>query len=358
MSNNQTNIYSLIPPFVLEYISNDCDTYTNQYVLKTLGHVYQLMNAPVEEIISQEDKQETKKEANDKLHRTIYDAKNKEDFPGEELSRSEGMPESSDDSVNESYEYLGKTHEFYKKVFGRNSLDNKGIKLVATVHYGKNYLNAFWTRKQMVFGDGDGDGKYFNRFTSAIDIIAHELTHGVIESEAGLDYIYQSGALNESIADVFGIMVKQYVNNQKVDESNWLLGQGLLGPKFNPENKSDVSLRSFINPGSAFSGDRQVGHMDLYEDLPFIIDNGGVHIHSGIPNRAFYLVAMELGGYAWEKAGKIWYETLLDKRLSSDADFEDFAKLTVDNAEKLFNKKTSKIVSHGWKKVGVLLSEE
>ncbi|WFQ79845.1 M4 family metallopeptidase [Xenorhabdus sp. SF857] len=356
MSNNQTNIYSLIPPFVLENISDDCDTYTNQYVLKTLDHVYQLMSSPAEEIISQQDKQETKKEVNDKPHRTIYDAKNKEEFPGEELSRREGMPESSDDSVNEAYEYIGKTHEFYKKIFGRNSLDNKGIKLVATVHYGKNYLNAFWTRKQMIFGDGDG--KYFNRFTSAIDIIAHELTHGVIESEAGLDYIYQSGALNESISDVFGIMVKQYVNNQKVDESNWLLGQGLLGPKFNPENKSEVGLRTFINPGSAFSGDKQVGHMDLYEDLPFIIDNGGVHIHSGIPNRAFYLVAMALGGYAWEKAGKIWYETLLDKRLSSDADFEDFARLTIDNAEKLFSKKTSDIVSHGWKEVGVPLSED
>ncbi|MDC9589765.1 M4 family metallopeptidase [Xenorhabdus sp. XENO-10] len=350
MSDNQTNIYSLIPPFVLEHISDDCDACTNQYVLKTLDHVYQLMNPPAEETISQQEDLVGK---DDKLHRTIYNAKHKEKFPGEELSRSEGMSESSDVAVNEAYDYLGKTHEFYKTVFGRNSLDNEGIKLVATVHYGTNYLNAFWSRKQMVFGDGDG--KYFNRFTSAIDIIAHELTHGVIESEAGLDYIYQSGALNESIADVFGIMVKQYFDNQKADESNWLLGEGLLGEKFNPDNKPDVALRTFIKPGTAFSGDEQVGHMDQYEELPFIIDNGGVHIYSGIPNRAFYLVAMELGGYTWEKAGKIWYETLLDNRLSSDADFEDFAKLTVDNAKHLFDKKIAGIVSNGWEEVGVLL---
>ncbi|MDE9500023.1 M4 family metallopeptidase, partial [Xenorhabdus bovienii] len=115
-------------------------------------------------------------------------------------------------------------------------------------------------RRQIVFGDGDG--KYFNRFSSSIDIIAHELTHGVIESEANLFYAYQSGALNESIADVFGIMVKQYANNQKADESNWLLGQGLLGYKFNPDNKSNIALRSFINPGEAFFADKQIGHMD------------------------------------------------------------------------------------------------
>ncbi|AOM39323.1 M4 family metallopeptidase [Xenorhabdus hominickii] len=350
MNDNQINKYSLIPPFVLEQISGNCDNHTNQYVLKTLDHIYQLMDTDIEETITQQKDEATN---DDKLNRTIYDARNKEEFPGEKLSRSEGMSEDTDIYVNEAYDYLGKTHEFYKKIFGRNSLDNYGLKLVATVHYGKNYLNAFWSRKQMVFGDGDG--QYFNRFTSSIDVIAHELTHGVIESEAKLHYAYQSGALNESIADVFGIMVKQYFDNQKADESNWLLGEGLLGPKLNPDNKPDLALRNFIHPGTAFPGDRQVGHMDKYEKLPFTIDNGGVHIFSGIPNRAFYLVAIELGGYAWERAGKIWYETLLDEQLSSDADFEDFAKLTVENAEKLFDNQISNIVSNCWKKVGIII---
>ncbi|AYA39484.1 peptidase M4 family protein [Xenorhabdus nematophila] len=350
MTNNQCEKYSLIPPFVLEYISDNCDECTNQYVLKTLGHVHHLMDTSIKEDITLRE-EEIKSDG--KLNRVIYDAQNKEEFPGKTLSRSEGMPEHSDIVVNEAYEYFGKTYEFYKNIFGRNSLDNKGMKLIATVHYGKNYLNAFWSRKQMVFGDGDG--KYFNRFSSSIDVIAHELTHGVIESEANLFYAYESGALNESISDVFGIMVKQYANNQKYDESDWLVGQGLLGSSFNPDNKSDVALRSFINPGKAFTADKQVGHMDQYENMPFSKDNGGVHILSGIPNRAFYLAAIALGGYTWEKAGKIWYETLLDERLSSFADFEDFAKLTIENAEKLFSKETSTIISNSWKEVGILV---
>ncbi|PHM46226.1 zinc metalloproteinase aureolysin [Xenorhabdus mauleonii] len=350
MDNNQINKYSLIPPFVLEKISNDCDECTSQYVSKTLDHVYHLMDYRLEE-----DMTLLKNEvgSDNKLNRTIYNAHNKEDFPGEELSRSEGMPKNKDISVNEAYKYLGITYDFYKDIFDRNSLDNEGMKLIATIHYGENYLNAFWARKQMVFGDGDG--KFFNRFSSAIDVIAHELTHGVIESEANLHYSHQSGALNESISDVFGIMVKQYANNQKVNDSDWLLGQGLLGPKFNPDNSSDVALRNFINPGTAFAGDIQVGHMEKYQDLHITKDNGGVHINSGIPNKAFYLVATTLGGYAWERAGKIWYETLLDKRLSSSATFDDFAKLTVTNAEKLFDDKVSEIVSNSWKEVGVLL---
>ncbi|MDE9480197.1 M4 family metallopeptidase, partial [Xenorhabdus bovienii] len=82
---------------------------------------------------------------------------------------------------------------------------------------------------------------------------------------------------------------------------------------------------------------------------------GGVHKYSGIPNRAFYLLAIALGGYAWEQAGKIWYETLLDKRLSHKASFSDFAVLTAANAEKLFDKEISKIVTDSWNRVGVSL---
>ncbi|PHM38297.1 M4 family metallopeptidase [Xenorhabdus innexi] len=342
----------LIPPFVLEQISNHCDEYTNQHVLKTLDHVYSLMKITDLENASQTE-YETESDETIKPNRTIYDAEQKEEFPGGKLVRNEGMPDSDDIAVNEAYEYLGKTHEFYNKIFGRNSLDNRGLKLVATVHYGKNYLNAFWSRKQMVFGDGDG--QYFNRFTSAIDVIAHELTHGVIQNEVNLYYAYQSGALNESISDAFGIMVKQYANHQRADESDWLLGKEILGPHFNPENKSDIALRSFIKPGTAFSNDRQVAHMDQYEELPITLDNGGVHIYSGIPNKAFYLLAIALGGYSWERAGKIWYETLLDDDLSSYATFDEFATLTIKSAERLFGKNIAHITSQCWKEVGVLL---
>ncbi|MDX8000921.1 peptidase M4 family protein [Xenorhabdus sp. Reich] len=352
MYNNKIrlNKSGIIPPFLLEYVVKDCGQIDKNYILKTLNHVYSLMHSSAEMDNLIPDYQPG---FNDQLNRTIYSAERNDIYPGDLLILSEGMSEDNDITANEAYDYLGKTHEFYKNIFDRNSVDNKGLKLVATVHYQKNYMNAFWDNNQMVFGDGYPP--YFNRLTSCIDITAHELTHGVTESEASLDYAYQSGALNESISDVFGIMVKQYANNQKSSESDWLIGQGLFGPALNPTKDPNVALRSFKNPGSANPKDNQVGHMDQYQDLPFKDDNGGVHKYSGIPNKAFYLLAIELGGYSWEQAGKIWYNTLLDKRLSHKADFNDFAILTVDNAEKLFGKKISNLVTYSWNQVGALL---
>ncbi|WP_237388251.1 M4 family metallopeptidase [Xenorhabdus sp. Sc-CR9] len=352
MQNHQTklNKSGIIPPSILEYVVKICGQSDKGYILKTLNHVYHLMkNYPEMDTLIPG----YQPGFDNHLNRTIYNAKCKDDYPGKILILSEGVATSSDTAANKAYIFLGKTYEFYKKIFGRNSIDNQGIKLVATVHYQKNYMNAFWDNNQMVFGDGYAP--YFNCFTSCIDITAHELTHGVTESEASLDYAYQSGALNESISDIFGIMVKQYANNQKVNESDWLIGQGIFGPALNPDNDPNIALRSFKNPGSANPKDNQVGHMDQYQDLPFKDDNGGVHKYSGIPNRAFYLLAIALGGYAWEQAGKIWYETLLDKRLSHKASFSDFAVLTAANAEKLFDKEISKIVTDSWNRVGVSL---
>ncbi|MDX7988897.1 peptidase M4 family protein [Xenorhabdus sp. 12] len=352
MLNNQIklNKSGIIPPYLLEYVVNICDQDDKSYILKTLHHVYNLMSNYAEMEIPAPDYQPG---FDNQLNRAIFNAENSDRYPGDKLILSEGMGHVSDTAANEAYDYLGKTYEFYKKIFGRNSIDNQGMKLVATVHYQNNYMNAFWDNNQMVFGDGYSP--YFNCFTSCIDITAHELTHGVTENEASLDYAYQSGALNESISDVFGIMVKQYANKQKVNESDWLIGQGIFGPALNPDNDPAVALRSFKSPGEANPKDNQVGHMNQYKDLPFKDDNGGVHKYSGIPNRAFYLLATELGGYAWEHAGKIWYETLLDKRLSHKANFNDFAVLTVDNAEKLFGKALSGIVTHSWRRVGILL---
>src|SRR4030095_5359354 len=103
---------------------------------------------------------------------------------------------------------LGATYDFYWEVFTRNSIDDDGLALNGTVHFGEKYDNAFWDGKRMVFGDGEAE--LFNRFTISLDVIGHELTHGVTEDEAQLIYFYQSGALNESVSDVFGSLVKQY----------------------------------------------------------------------------------------------------------------------------------------------------
>ncbi|KAJ8134076.1 hypothetical protein OY671_012710, partial [Metschnikowia pulcherrima] len=145
------------------------------------------------------------------------------------------------------------------------------------------------------------------RFTVAVDIIGHESTHGVIDSEAASAYQGQSGASNESSCDVFGASVKQYASGQSAREADWSVGQG----SFSPKVKARAS-RSMAEPGSAYddpvSGkDPQPAHMSAYVDTPQ--DNGGVHINSGIPNRAFYSAATALDGPAWEVAGRIWYDT-------------------------------------------------
>jgi Zn-dependent metalloprotease len=288
----------------------------------------------------------------DKLHRTIFDAQNSESLPGK-LVRSEGGKSKGGRGgrgVAEAYDYSGDTYNFYKDVFDRNSVDSKGMRLDSTVHYGEGYNNAFWNGTQMVYGDGDG--QIFGRFTISLDVIGHELTHGVTQYEAALEYQGQPGALNESMSDVFGSLVKQYVLKQTAEKADWLIGAGLFTRKV-----KGVALRSMKAPGTAYDDptigkDMQPEHMRGY--VKTSSDNGGVHINSGIPNHAFYLTAMEIGGKAWEKAGKIWYITLRD-RLRETSDFQEAANLTFEVAGSLFGKesKEQKAVSKGWEGVGL-----
>ncbi len=214
--------------------------------------------------------------------RTIFTANNTQTFPGV-VVRTEGSAPSGDPAIDEAYDGLGTTYDFYWDIFTRNSIDDEGLPLNGIVHFGTDYSNAFWDGQRMVFGDGDNE--LFNRFTISLDVIAHELTHGVTEDEAQLIYAYQSGALNESISDVFGSQ-----------------------------------------------------------------DNGGVHINSGIPNHAFYLAAINIGGNAWEKVGQIWYETILDPRLKPNAKFKRFAQLTTVYARR-YN--LEKEVREAWAEVGI-----
>ena len=282
--------------------------------------------------------------------RTVYDAKNGLDLPGT-LVRGEGDAPASDPAVNEAYDGSGATYDFYNEVYDRNSIDDRGMRLDSTVHYGVNYDNAFWNGTQMVYGDGDGE--IFNRFTKAVDVIAHELTHGVTEFEAGLIYYDESGALNESFSDVFGALVKQRLLNQTADRADWIIGEGLFTDRVN-----GVGIRSMKAPGTAYDDpvlgkDPQPGNVkDQYRGRE---DNGGVHINSGIPNRAFYLAAMEIGGYAWEKAGRIWYIALRD-RLRSRANFRRAANSIVAIAGELYGPDSAeqKAVRSAWQTVGVL----
>jgi Zn-dependent metalloprotease len=220
------------------------------------------------------------------------------------------------------------------------------------VHYGRKYDNAFWNGQQMVFGDGDGE--LFNRFTRSLDVIAHELTHGVTGDEVNLVYIGESGALNESVSDVFGSLVKQYAAKQTAAKADWLIGAGLLGPQV-----QGVALRSMKAPGTAFD-DPVLGKDDQPSTMAAYVhtsaDNGGVHTNSGIANHAFYLAATAIGGYAWEKAGRIWYETLRDKSLRATATFAQFADCTIANADHLFGASVRKAVVAAWTGVGVAIT--
>lgn len=286
-----------------------------------------------------------------RLERTIFDAKNSENLPGT-LVRREGEKAKGGKPVTEAYDYSGSTYNFFRDVFNRNSIDTRGMKLDSTVHYGEDYNNAFWNGTQMVYGDGDGD--IFQRFTKSIDVIGHELSHGVTQYEAALEYEGQPGALNESFSDVFGSLVKQYSLKQKADKADWLIGDGLFTRKV-----KGVALRSMKEPGTAYNDptigkDPQPGHMKDYVNTTS--DSGGVHINSGIPNRAFYLTAIELGGYAWEKAGKIWYIALTE-RLRERSNFQEVANITYEVASTLYGKGSNeqKAVKNAWQQVGILL---
>ncbi|MBT2541195.1 M4 family metallopeptidase [Streptomyces sp. ISL-44] len=285
--------------------------------------------------------------------RTIYDAQHRTRLPGKKV-RGEGDPVGKDATVNRAYAGLGATYELFLQGFGRRSIDGSGLPLDATVHYSEDYNNAFWDGQQMVFGDGDGD--LFLDFTVSVDVIGHELTHGVTQYTANLTYHGQSGALNESMSDVFGSLIKQHSLEQTADEADWLIGAGLLGP-----NVTGVALRSMKAPGTAYDDDElgkdpQPATMDDYVETSR--DNGGVHINSGIPNHAFYVVATELGGKAWERAGQIWYDTLTGGQLASDADFADFARLSTAAAVTRFGEGGAEhqALQKAWSAVGVPLA--
>jgi Zn-dependent metalloprotease len=227
---------------------------------------------------------------------------------------------------------------------------------VASVHYGRDYDNAFWDGRQMVFGDGDGI--YFNRFTANVDVIAHELAHGLTQYSAGLTYVGQSGALNESVSDVWGAVVRQWVLGQQAREADWLIGAGLF-----TDRVRGVALRSMAAPGTAYDDpalgkDPQPGHMDDYVQLPHDAqnDNGGVHINSGIPNRAFHLFATSLGGSSWERAGLVWHDTMTTPGLvPRDVEFAGFATATVRCAARRYGagSEVEEALRAAWDAVGL-----
>jgi Zn-dependent metalloprotease len=290
-------------------------------------------------------------------NRLVYDARRKDRLPGK-LVRREGEKKSADVAVNEAYDHSGDTYDFFHEVFGRNSLDGNGMTLISSVHVGEPdgsgksqpMSNAFWDGGQMAYGDGDG--RIFQRFTRSLDVVAHELTHGVQSFTSNLVYRGQSGALNEHFSDVFGVLVRQWRRGETAAEASWLIGSEVLVAA--PTRRA---IRDMEHPGTAYADDPDLGsdpqpaHMkNLYTGGA---DNGGVHLNSGIPNRAFALAAKALGGRAWETVGRVWYDAML--QLSRDSQFKDMVAITVQIAgdKSRFGKDVKKAVQDAWKKVGL-----
>ena len=344
--NRYVGIHSIIPPYMLEEIAKHGKPHQRDWALRSLasagfvrGQRYAMGVLPSAAPVGHK-------------YRTVYDCKHKDGQPpAGTLVRKEGGPRRKDVAVNEAYDGAGDTYDLYYDIYQRNSIDNRGMSIVSYVHYDVNYDNAFWDGSEMVYGDGDGE--IFARFTKCIDVIGHELTHGVTQYEANLAYSDQPGALNESMSDVFGSLVKQRTLKQTAAKADWLIGAGLLMP-----NIHGKALRSMKAPGTAYDDpvlgkDPQPATMKDY--VQTTSDNGGVHINSGIPNHAFYLAAIKIGGNAWTKAGKIWYIALQD-RLRSKSNFAGAASATISVAKDLYGtgSKEMKAVQKAWKAVGVI----
>ena len=346
------SLHCFVPPDLLKDLAKSSEIEIRDSALETL-HVSELSRgmAVVSAMMAGAFKNRA---VNGGKERFIYDMQgNPSPFalPGT-IVRMEGDDPVGDLAVDEAYEFSGLTYDFYKQIFDRNSLDDDAMRLISSVHFGNKHSNAAWNGQQMYYGDGDEN--IFIRFTASLDVVAHELTHGVITHTSNLKYQDESGALNESFADVMSALVTQWSKGQSVEEADWLMGDELLGPGLGD------GVRAFrvFDEGKAYEyhpilgTDRQPKHIkDKYTGTD---DYGGVHINSGIPNHAFYQVAKSLGGNAWEVAGAIWYETLL--ALHQTSDFDHCAETTVSVARARYGigSREEQAVIDGWRAVGLL----
>lgn len=340
-------VHCILPPYLLDKLAESPDPTVRKLAIEAIARSAALRAART--TMTRFHAVAAPASASRGKERVIFDMKQQGStfLPGK-LMRREGDPKSTDSAVNEAYDHSGVTYDFYKKLFSRNSLDDRGMALVSSVHLGRNYNNAFWNGEQMAYGDGDG--VIFIRFTKSLDVVGHELSHGVVSNTCNLDYKNEPGALNEHFADVFGSLIKQWKKKHSAAKADWLIGPDIMGP-----GTSAKALRTF-KAGLAYEDDPNLGTdpqpKHLAHKYTGTADSGGVHINSGIPNHAFFLVATALGGNAWDKAGRIWYQTLL--ALNQRSDFAHMVAMTTQSAAALFGHASTEeqVVSNAWKAVG------
>lgn len=283
-----------------------------------------------------------------KAERRVYDSQSSNKLQLN-LVRKEGDAASKDADVNAVYDNGAIVRDYFKNQLEWNSIDGNGLDLIFNVHYMVRYNNAFWDGEQMTFGDGDGVN--FSGFTKALDVTGHELTHGVVQYTAGLVYKNQSGALNEHFADVFGVAISQFHNKQTAQTADWTIGASCVMGKFKGK-----AIRSMKAPAdAALVMMPQPDHMSkIYKGTN---DNGGVHINSGIPNKVFYLVSMEIGT---QVAAKLWFEAL--HLLKSTSKFKDLYNALIKATKALsLTKKvpanTADVLKKAFVEVGIITAK-
>ncbi|WLD92509.1 M4 family metallopeptidase [Alkalihalobacillus sp. AL-G] len=260
-----------------------------------------------------------------------YTANNGTSLPGSDVTDSDNY--FTDGAAVDAHYNAGVTYDYFYNTHNRNSYDGNGSDIVSTVHYENNYNNAFWNGSQMVYGDGDGST--FDPLSGSLDVVAHELTHAVTDTSANLVYQDQSGALNESMSDVFAVIVEAGAG-----DFDWLLGEDVYTP-----GTSGDALRSISNPPAY----NQPDHMDDYYYTSE--DNGGVHTNSGIPNKAFYYIGSDIG---LDKSGDIYYRALTTY-LTSQSDFNDARSALLQSAADLYGSSSVEYqaVADGYSAVGI-----
>jgi Zn-dependent metalloprotease len=229
-------------------------------------------------------------------NREVYNANNETTLPGK-LARKEGQGPTGNEDIDHAYEYTGDVYNYYYEILGSDSYDNHGAAIVSSAHYGKEYKNAFWNGKQMVFGDG---------YASALDVVGHELTHGVTEHTANEVEEGQFGSLNEGFSDSMG----EWIEYETTKKADWLMGESLPGG----------AIRSLKEPKIYSEVEGIADPEKLSEYVPTCLDNLGVHENSTIISHAFYLLATSSIGV--QAAGEVFFH-MQTEYLHERSTFED-----------------------------------
>jgi Zn-dependent metalloprotease len=273
---------------------------------------------------------------------TVYDCKHTQTTPGTPVPNPGS---SADSTAKRTFNETTSVAKFYKDVFNRNSIDNHGMTMMSSIHYGSKFNNALWNGSQMIYGDGDGS--IFVDFTNGNDVIGHELTHGVTQHSLQLNYADEAGGLNESISDCFGSMFRQWEAKQDVKHADWLIGHDIMGPT--AKARGFICLRDMADPAAKHCLAPQPTQ---YSQITPGMDP---HYSSGPPNLAFYTACKALGGKSWEKIGQVWYQSLTAFGPTPDMTMKPFADRTRQVAQTLYSTTpaVAAAVDQGWKQVGL-----